>query len=286
VEKDTLKSLIDTADNIIYDAPPEWQVEDPQQGSEQWWTEMLLSNARLYKGSQIESVVHIPIERYWQLISEEETRVLLELKDQRRTQERQLWFAGCSFTYGVGLADPEQRYGNILSDRLNMPASFLAWPASNIPWAADQILRSDIRKGDIVIWGVTQWTRVTHYDRKKNQLAHVHPGYYEWFPRIQDEVPPDMLDHPSRLYESLRAIHAVVNFCDKVGAKLILAGVLNGQDMGEYLANHYINYIYFSTSNGHDYYPDHAPNDIHPGPITHQMYADGIMEKMRELGYI
>lgn len=281
---DQLSEIVDRATTVIYDPPPEWV--DPMEHSEQWWTEQYLSLVKLHRHDQIRLPDDHVMIKTWEKITDEEVEVMLDLKDVRKSDGPQLWIAGCSFTYGVGLTDINQRYGNILSDRLNMPASFLAWPASNIPWAADQILRSDIRKGDIVVWGVTQWTRITHYDRKKNQLAYVHTGYYTLTPSMQYEVPPDMLDHPSRLYEAVRAIHSIVNFCDKIGAKLLLAGLFNGAEMGEYLIDHFDNYVYFKTSVGSDHYPDHAPNDLHPGPLTHQMYADGIMEKMRELGYI
>ena len=283
VDSDQLTEIMDRATTVIYDPPPEWV--DPTEKSEQWETEKHLCLAKLHRYDQIQLPDNIS-SKHWETITNDEAGTMLELKDVRKVDGPQLWIAGCSFTYGVGLTDIDQRYGNILSDQLEMPASFLAWPASNIPWAADQILRSDIREGDIVVWGLTQWTRITHYDRKKNQLAYIHAGYYDWFPKMQYEVPPDMLDHPSRLYESMRAIHATVNFCDKIGAKLLLAGLFNGAELGEYLNGHFDNYIYFKTSLGSKYYPDQAPNDLHPGPITHQMYADGIMEKMRELGYI
>lgn len=284
-DRELLPTLLDRTDHIIYDPPVEWTA-DAKEHSEQWWTELYISRATLYKDVEIKSPDTFPKDRYWTSIKKDEADIMLELKDYRKTDDRQLWFVGCSFTYGLGLEDLDQRYGNILTHRFDLPSSFLAWPATNIPWAADQILRSDIRKDDIVIWGLTQWTRMTHYNREKNQLEFIHAGYYNWFPAMMDTIPPDMLDHPSRIYESIRSIYAVINFCKKVGAKLLLAGMFNGPEVGEYLLENHDDYVYFKTSIGGEAYPDFAPNDLHPGPITHQMYADGIEQKIRELGYL
>ena len=63
------------------------------------------------------------------------------LADLRKTENTQLWFAGCSFTYGVGV-DSSQRYGQLVANHFNLPCSFLSKPGSSIAWAADQILRS------------------------------------------------------------------------------------------------------------------------------------------------
>jgi len=284
-DRELMPILLDRSDQIVYDPPDEW-TSNAKEHSEQWWTELYISRAKLYKDVKIKSPDIFPKDRYWSSIKKEEADIMLDLKDYRKTDDRQLWFVGCSFTYGAGLVDLNQRYGNILSSRFNLPSSFLAWPATNIPWAADQILRSDIRKGDIVIWGLTQWTRMTYYNREKNQSEFIHAGYYDWFPEMIGTIPPDMLDHPTRLYESIRSIYSVFNFCDKIGAKLLLAGIFNGPEVGEYLSENHDNYVYFKTSVGREAYPDFAPNDLHPGPITHQMYADKIEQKIRELGYL
>ena len=85
----------------------------------------------------------------------------MPLTDTRKCKETQLWIAGCSISHGVGV-DLTERYGHLLSTELNMPCSFLTRPGSAIDWAADQLLRSDIRKNDLVVWGITNPERITY----------------------------------------------------------------------------------------------------------------------------
>ena len=62
-----------------------------------------------------------------------------------------LWTAGCSVTHGMGVSESE-RWGNILSEYLDMPEISLSMNGASIKWTADQILRSDIKRGDVVVW--------------------------------------------------------------------------------------------------------------------------------------
>ena len=55
--------------------------------------------------------------------------------------------------------------------KLNLPVSTLAQGGTSIFWAADQILRSDIRKDDIVIFMLTSTHRFPYYTN--SQLKHI-----------------------------------------------------------------------------------------------------------------
>lgn len=70
------------------------------------------------------------------------------LVDTRKTDSNQIWVAGCSISHGMGV-NHNERYGELIATKLNLPCSFLTRPGSAIDWATDQILRSDIREGDL-----------------------------------------------------------------------------------------------------------------------------------------
>ena len=77
----------------------------------------------------------------------------LKLADVRKTNDAQLWISGCSNSHATGVAESE-RYGQLIANELGKQVSFLTCPGSSIEWQADQIIRSDIQAGDIVIWGL------------------------------------------------------------------------------------------------------------------------------------
>jgi hypothetical protein len=76
----------------------------------------------------------------------------LKLKSKRKSDDQaQLWIAGCSVTAGVGVS-PDQRFAVLIAENFGGQFVDLAKGGSSIEFAADQILRSNIRNGDWVIW--------------------------------------------------------------------------------------------------------------------------------------
>jgi hypothetical protein len=139
------------------------------------WTEDYLKAFSHYK--PIENFSMDPVPKVL-----ENKSIILKLSDVRKTSQPQLWVSGCSFAAGDGVQS-NQRYGQILSDRLNLPVSFLAESGSSVTWAADQILRSDLRENDILIWGLTSIPRINYF--KNNKVHHVFPGPCEHIKNFQ-----------------------------------------------------------------------------------------------------
>ena len=81
------------------------------------------------------------------------------------------------------------------------------------------------------------------------------------------------------------AIYQVINFCQKIGAKLLLAGLLVDPKLAVYLVNlpEYIHLNNYYGVNKEDIFLDVGSDYSHPGPITHQWYADAILTKLKEL---
>ena len=259
--------LLQQCDRIIYAPPPNGKWSGGSKMQE--WTEDYL---KIFS-------FRTRIENYQR--SDCLVQDMLDLADHRKTQDQQLWILGCSVSHGVGVAN-DQRYGQLLSDRLNLPASFLTRSGASIIWAADQIQRSDIRKHDIVVWGLTSDTRLPYH--LENVLAHVTPTSILSYPDIAKVVSPDYLISKDLLYRNLISIYQVINLCNKVGAQLIMASILDSNII--YYLRDFPNFIMLSHLWGRDakdLFADLGSDNGHPGPNSHQFYADQIYQRILQI---
>lgn len=201
---------------------------------------------------------------------------MLKLADYRKTDASQLWVCGCSITYGDGVAQNE-RYGEILAELLDSDVSFLAECASSITWQADQILRSDIRSGDIVVWGLTIGNRFPFY--ADNIIKHVTPGTA----RTCEGYSIDDLDNSNRCYQNLTSIYQVINFCQKTKATLIIASLIN-RHIIHCLDN--IHLVMLCDIWGRvlkERFLDLGSDNKHPGIKTHRIYANEIFQMIKNI---
>lgn len=207
---------------------------------------------------------------------------MLTLADQRQSNiQPQLWCVGCSISHGVGI-NADERYGVLIANSINIPISFLTASGSSIEWAADQICRSDIRPGDIVVWGLTSHYRLSYYS--SNLLCHVHAGMYKINSRLAENVPPARLDSEDNLYHQLTDVFKVINFCDKIGARLIIANILD--DIIPTYIKDYPGFVQLNSNPNRDaekMFIDLGADQVHPGPKMHRYYADEILKKIKTL---
>lgn len=200
----------------------------------------------------------------------------------RQTDQPQLWFAGCSTTYGIGI-NIDHRYQNIIKNTLALESTDLSCPGSSIAWARDQILNSDIKSKDIVVWGITTKDRFCWFDGAT--LTHVNIAYYSSCPEFDKVVSMSMLDSPHRLYEALSSIQQVNNFCNKIGAHLILANIHGNLEIAVECAK-YKGFVMLHCSKGLDWdssFLDFGTDNRHPGIKTHRYYAKAILEKIKNI---
>lgn len=195
----------------------------------------------------------------------------------RNTQMPVLWTAGCSFTAGTAV-NWDQRWGSILSQQLQLPEISLSKKGASITWAADQILTADINAGDTVVWGLTTVPRAD-YARSWKLETNSLPGIL-W--HKSEVVLPNDLDYYTSLTHVLhciRSIMQVINFCKKVGVELYIVNFLEVT---------WVPIIFKDWKNFLDIakdYPidsecdspvwiDYAPDNLHPGPLQHEEYAE------------
>ena len=269
-------NFLELADKIIYHPPTRWSDTDRKGFSYmKFQTELALQY--FYNKKEIENFFITP-----------QKTSALDLVDYRKIDSPQIWIAGGSDSLGVGVS-LQERYGQLVADHFNMEASFLTRGGVSMTWIADQLLRSDLRLGDIVIFGIVPDGRFTFYHDDK--VLNLSPGYYTQNPLFDKIFPLPLLDTDHvNYYQPLTALHQVISICNKVGAQLLIAG------LSSTLIDHCIqfpNYISLchycfgmdSYINRKNDFLDVGTDHIHPGPLTHQFYAKNIIAKIQQLRF-
>ena len=266
-------NMLNYADTVVYCPPDKWSdsktidILDPTdciQGLTETLLLLLPDNVKIENFSAYDNLID-PI----------------KLVDNRKTEGKQLWIAGCSISDGTGIR-PDQRYGQLLADELELPVSFLTRRGSAIDWASDQIIRSNIRKGDIVVWGLTSTERITYVHDGK-LLSGVTVRSYDHDPELEKIVSKRELFKQNTLFQYNYAIDRVINFCKACDAQLIMVGLLTTSPaFFRYVTikENFYQYPYNITF-GSEYmnileYVDLGDDKSHPGPIQHQKYKDFI----------
>ena len=204
---------------------------------------------------------------------------ILSLEGKRESTEPQLWVAGDSRVYGIGVND-DQRVGNLLSQGLDLSLTTLAFRGTDATWAADQILRSDIQANDTVVWVLTEHHRFTTID-EHGELIRVNPYYYDkWRKQLEGLFSIDFLaNEPMQLYRYISSVYQVQNFCQKVGAKLVVVYL----DNSPLMLQQFRDLPNFINLSGNNFHVDIGSDGIHPGPETHKKYANEILKFLETL---
>ena len=261
----TLGNVLQQADRIVYSPPEKWSDSFFGKSQMQKWTEDYLNIFRF----------QCPVENYINAHDPQFDQILT-LADTRKTDGSQLWIAGCSISKGDGVTD-NTRYGQLLADRLDTNVSFLTRSGSSIAWAADQILRSNIRPGDIVVWGITSHTRLAKFEMNAVKFFGPNNTVWEHTPSTTEYLVSDQA-----LYHSVISVHQVINFCTKINAKLILANLLD-RSVIDYIQD-FPNLVMLTGLWGRDHgnmFIDLGSDLLHPGIKTHEFYADQIYQKIQ-----
>ena len=264
-----LSSVLRSADKIVYAPPPDniWSDTKKNHSQMQAWTEDYL---QIFSFRTVVKNISVP--------TPTNKSTMLHLVDSRKTDNAQLWVAGCSFSHGTGVNDNE-RFASLLEQKLNRSLSSLTADSTSVIWAADQILRSDIRKDDIVVWGLTSTPRLPVFI--DSVIENITPHDYDVTAGMDRRLKLDYFLSDDVLYRSVVAVYQVINYCQKIGARLLLASLLDDQlipyfkDDCECIMLHHIW--------GRDHvqqFIDLGTDNMHPGPLTHEFYATEILKKI------
>lgn len=257
---DEFNNLCFSAEEIFYHPPENWSNDEQQK-----WTEIILWNVNQHK------TVH-------GLSLSQKENLFLQLSktpDRIDKDTKQLWTIGCSITAGVGV-NSEDSWPVIVSKKLNLPLTNIAQSGSSIIWASYQICQNDIKSGDLVFWGLTSHHRIPVINDDENDLWHITASKLKYTKKI----PLEILDNPTLFYHNLMAIKNVHNFCKKVGAHLVILGLI-------YDWNSFFKIYQIQNFRQYAVWPraslDLGTDNEHPGPREHQAIAESFIEFYHQL---
>jgi hypothetical protein len=209
---------------------------------------------------------------------------LIDVPQSRLGDHPQIWIAGCSTTHGSGVNKNEVYWKSIV-DYIDLPFVNLSRPGSSISWSADQLLRTDLCPGDVVIWGITTSSRFYWYDNDRSRM--ITDRYYDMYPTFKNTVPRFILADNHWTQESIIAVERVRNICEKIGVFLLLVGIHSDLDFSSY----WMNYKHFIPVHGHkglnfdSDYVDYGTDNLHPGPKTHAKYSRLVIQHLDKIQY-
>ncbi len=193
----------------------------------------------------------------------------------RTTDNPVLWTAGCSYTSSVGV-ELNERWGHLVASELGLEEVNIARGGASIWDASDQILRSDIRKDDTVVWGLTSVGRVEIV--QDGQLNSSPINNYQQLDLEKQYYTLDYFDSSTIEMKYVRQIQQVINFCNKIGAKLHIVNFLEQNGITtRYLTDKNVSYIDLRAQ-VHSKAIDLGTDGKHPGPLQHQQYAKEIIK--------
>lgn len=190
---------------------------------------------------------------------------------QRPADDTCLWIAGCSFSSAIGVK-PIERWSSLVAKELNLSEINLAKPGSSIWFSSDQILRADIQKGDLVVWGLTSTDRLDFFYNNAPQSWSLSTILKKdkW---PSNYISLEYFNGDSPCFMAIRQILQVINYCNKIGANLYIINFLDKE-----LSNMLDNILDLSMFYPMENFIDLGTDGAHPGPLQHKEYAKEIIK--------
>lgn len=190
---------------------------------------------------------------------------------------------GCSFTFGIGLDAPErERYDVLLGEHFRRPVVNLSYPGSSLEYAANTLRQAPLTKDNIVVWqltGILRW------------ITPVVEAYPESMPGVFFDVPihdmeffDDDLSRQAakRLHvkKNIKVLFDTIDYLRGIGCRLVVLDPDNFNVPLRLLERVRVETIDY----GNDYTEANGVMLFsHPGPKTHQAYAQAVITKLRDL---
>lgn len=272
---DLFYNFLCQADVIVYSPSLDWSSRDP---------------IKIETEKMLESIsTRIPVLNF-SFSLDPIPNFITKVSDQRKSTSNQLWVAGCSISEGIGVAARE-RYGHLLAEKLDRPVSFLAQRGTSILWASNQIYKAYLKPGDTLIWGLTSTQRFFQFS--ESGVNHIGPGWRIAPQKVAHLKAPqfdvsrvdlDRIGDIDTIYQCVNSIVNVERYCEINKIKLILADLF-ADNLIKWFGDrhHYISLTLSHLAQGR-LYLDLGDDNEHPGPLTHQWYADCLLKKYFNLG--
>jgi len=214
----------------------------------------------------------------WEELYRESIAHVTHKRATKESNKPSLWVAGCSWSSAVGV-ETDERWGHLVAKELDLEEINLAINGGSIWDASDQILRADIQKGDIVVWGLSSLGRVDVVNN--NQLRSFAVRDSLDIPQTRDYYNLGYFWSNTQCLIAMRQIQQVINYCSKIGARLYLVNFLDIH-LSSFILGGEENYLDLTRQMNDDTLStimiDYGTDDQHPGPLQHQQYAKEIIK--------
>lgn len=180
-----------------------------------------------------------------------------------------LWVFGCSHSYGVGLDNPNQRYGSILSEKLNMSLQMIAKPGGSMNYSLRHIMNSCFRPGDLIIWQIINPARLSYFNGK-----HVEEIVLA---NSKNRSMVDFFTDPQIYFTHFSYINFGVRYLRALNCNFILTSL----DHNDYnYLNEYKNYQEYVSIK--DFVVDLGRDNLHFGPRSHANLANSLVNEITQ----
>jgi len=187
-----------------------------------------------------------------------------------------LWIGGCSVSEGFSV-DITERYAQKLSLSIDMPLVVLAEGGSSIFRQFDRWLSADIRPGDVLVWGLTNLSRIDVL--VGDQLKKITSNAYDILPDTHRYWDLDFFNSPTQAIISVKQILQFENYCKKIGIRdYFLVNLLDDTWLPLILNGHdrFLDLTKSARLDGLGDFVDFGRDNKHPGPKQHSIYAEQI----------
>lgn len=182
-----------------------------------------------------------------------------------------LWIFGCSHSHGIGLTSPDQRFGSLISQHLNLTPIFVTQPGSSLQWSLRHLVNSNINNNDVVVWQITTPHRLTLYNgdlTKEIILA-----------GSKDRCLLDVFDDQQMFFHHCSLLNYGVKYLRSKNARFVMVSILDQQKLFYCYLDEYTKYPEYCYTPGS--YLDLGTDSLHLGPLSNKAIAHSIINHLQ-----
>lgn len=181
-----------------------------------------------------------------------------------------LWVYGCSHSHGTGLNHNSKPYGIHLAEGLNLPLKLITKPGSSTHWSLRQLINSNLKKTDIVVWQITNPYRLSYFNGK--QVTEVVLSY------CNNRTLIETYKDEQCFFLQMSYVNIGVQYLRSIGVKFIVVSV----DSRDMKFNHaYSKYPEFYCAT--NFAVDRGSDNLHFGPLSHKNLANVLLSRIQLL---
>lgn len=181
-----------------------------------------------------------------------------------------LWVYGCSHSHGTGLDSSSNTYGSHLAKELTLPLKLITKPGSSTHWSLRQLVNSNLKKDDIVVWQITSPYRLSFFNGKHVQeIVLSNSNNRTLIETYSDE---------QCFFLQLSYVNIGVQYLRSIGVKFIVLSV-DSRDM-EFNYG-YSTYPEFYCATG--FAVDRGSDNLHFGLLSHKNLANALLNRIQLL---